>query len=334
VAGESRHGVWDWASFISSTRTFISALSFFKASLGLIASIALIFAGRLDGRFAIYGLEALLFTAAGVVLQIGNRNDQRASNLGVFFVLSANAFYKPLISVVGPNSALTGLSQLSFTIEPESFLPFFLALFASEFPLTYNYRRADRLAQINIKISWLAGSILFLANAAFTFSIFRGIPLLLVLQERGYRQGYYFWGSLTLLLVPSSILAIKKTTRAYTAEQRRVRLFVAAFVVGIAPLVLAVLLAWLNPALGTVSFSSGYFWPVGFIVYFGLLSVPVTTTYAVLVHRVLDVRLVVRAALQYTLARYSILVLSALPVIGLAFYMYRNRNETLAILLS
>src|SRR5215510_8214822 len=169
ATGESRHAGLDWPAFISSTRTFISALSFFKASLGLIAGIYLISTRRLDGRFAIYGLEALVFTAAGVVLQIGNRKDQRASNLGVFFVLAANAFYKPLISVVGPNSALADLSQLSFTIEPESFLPFFLALFASEFPLTYNYGRADRLALINIKISWVAGWILFLANAAFTF---------------------------------------------------------------------------------------------------------------------------------------------------------------------
>ena len=45
---------------------------------------------------------------------------------------------------------------------------------------------------------------------------------------------------------------------------------------------------------------------VGLVLYPLLLSIPVTTAYAVLVHRVMDVKVLVRRAVQYALARFTI----------------------------
>jgi hypothetical protein len=60
----------------------------------------------------------------------------------------------------------------------------------------------------------------------------------------------------------------------------------------------------------------------------------VTTAYAVFVHRVLDVRLIARRALQYLLARYSVLAVVTLPLISLVVYFYNQRNRTLDDLIS
>jgi eukaryotic-like serine/threonine-protein kinase len=61
---------------------------------------------------------------------------------------------------------------------------------------------------------------------------------------------------------------------------------------------------------------------------FLLLSIPVTTAYAVAVHRVLDVRLILRRALQYSLARYFILGVTLVPFAGLLAHFYRNRDAS------
>ena len=67
--------------------------------------------------------------------------------------------------------------------------------------------------------------------------------------------------------------------------------------------------------------------PFGILVYGLLLSVPFTTAYSVLVNEVLDVKLIVRKALQYALARYTVMALTALPF-GLLVYQLRDRRIT------
>ncbi|MFP5286362.1 MAG: serine/threonine-protein kinase, partial [Thermoanaerobaculia bacterium] len=59
------------------------------------------------------------------------------------------------------------------------------------------------------------------------------------------------------------------------------------------------------------------------------LTLPITVPYAVLVHRVLDVKLIARRVLQYALARTSVLVLIAAPLLALAWYFYVNRSLSL-----
>src|SRR5262245_65294049 len=67
----------------------------------------------------------------------------------------------------------------------------------------------------------------------------------------------------------------------------------------------------------------------GVILYPFLLSVPATTTYSVLVNRVLDVKLIVRQALQYALARYSVLTMTALPFGGIRSEEHTSELQSL-----
>ena len=56
--------------------------------------------------------------------------------------------------------------------------------------------------------------------------------------------------------------------------------------------------------------------------------------YAVVRHRLFNVRVLVRRSLQYALARSTLLVLMSLPVIGLAGFLWLHRGDSLATLLT
>jgi len=71
-----------------------------------------------------------------------------------------------------------------------------------------------------------------------------------------------------------------------------------------------------------------------------LLNTPTTMlgsalyAYAVVRHRLFNIRVLVRRSLQYALARGTLFALMSLPVIGLAFFFYAHRRDSLAVLLT
>jgi hypothetical protein len=62
--------------------------------------------------------------------------------------------------------------------------------------------------------------------------------------------------------------------------------------------------------------------------------VPVAMAYAVLKHRVLDIRVVVRRGVQYLLAQRALQIATALPFFALLYILIRHRDLTLAQLLT
>ena len=121
-----------------------------------------------------------------------------------------------------------------------------------------------------------------------------------------------------------------RTRHASTEERRRVALLASGLVLGFAPTAIWVFLQGVWPVVAEVL-------PLrraGWVVYPTLLSTPLTTAYSVLVRRALEVRVVVRQAMQYALARYSAITVAAIPVVLLAVTLYRNRNKSVAQLVS
>src|SRR5262249_30757085 len=125
-------------------------------------------------------------------------------------------------------------------------------------------------------------------------------------------------GIYPMLLATSSLPALPfliwRSQVADVVERRRVKLFVVGLVAGAAPLIVIVSLEGIIPSFHRFmrNYSSRY-WS-GFVVYPALMSIPISTTYAVLVQRVLDVRLIIRKALQYALARYTVLAATLTPL--------------------
>ena len=70
------------------------------------------------------------------------------------------------------------------------------------------------------------------------------------------------------------------------------------------------------------------------VIFLSLVAMPFVTAYSVMVDRVVEIRLVIRSALQYLLAKYSLLAVMTLPLAGIGWYLYRRRDETLLNLAS
>ncbi len=132
----------------------------------------------------------------------------------------------------------------------------------------------------------------------------------------------------TLLLVVSLITLAVRLMRIEDANaRRRVKLVFLSFLPGVLAFALSFLVNLLQ---------LGHAWQQ----VTRLLQTPSTIlgsaifVYAVVRHRIFNVRVLVRRSLQYALARGTLLALFSLPVIGLALFLYANRDESLAVLLT
>jgi len=117
-----------------------------------------------------------------------------------------------------------------------------------------------------------------------------------------------------------------KARAAPVTEQRRVSILIGGLIIGFAPTTVWVLLS------ASVAHFKEYvpLRSAGWLLYPTLLSTPITLAYAVLVHRALNVSLIIRRAIQYALARSSALVLAAIPAAVLIFAIYRKRHQSMS----
>lgn len=273
------------------------------------------------------GLILTCFVSGAGLLLVGGRADRRAIYLGVVFLLVAVAYAERFLqglSTVLPAAWSQAVGFLA-AIELRDFLPLFLAHFARAFPEIPLSRRSRRTVDLVIRLFALMGGI-FLA-ASLWARVAPG-PFVLTLLRWEKTGAYLVLGVLPLLF------ALWKTRRASGIERRRARVFLAALLLGFGPIFLQILLEGLSPAYHTFSHRPGVE-PVLQVLLFSLLGlVPFTTAYAVLVHRVLDVRLIARRALQYALARHTTRLLALVPFGALCLFLVRHRHQTLAQLFS
>ncbi|MBL8114666.1 MAG: protein kinase [Acidobacteria bacterium] len=107
-------------------------------------------------------------------------------------------------------------------------------------------------------------------------------------------------------------------------QKRRLRWITFGSLAGIGPWFLFTLAALL-PGLRTSSALAD----LNRIANIALVIVPITTGYAILKHRLFDIRFVLRRGLQYLFARNVLRVALFLPIAGLVFTAYRSRHLAL-----
>jgi len=269
-------------------------------------------------------LQALAFASAATLLLRGGRRDPRAVSLGTAFLIVAGVFaQRPaerLVEALGPG--LGWIPALVTGLPVHAFFAYFFCLFVRDFPRGSDYHRGQRLVEALIRTSLAAGLLLFglgtLPGARDWFA-----PLLA--NE---------WAILFALVMAAVFLLLRKVRSVAPPEARRARLFIAGLALGFGPVGVEIVLEALVPAYRRWATDPPVRRAMVGVIEAFLLSIPVTTAYVVLVHRVLDVRLVVRQAIQYALARATVLFVAAFPLFALLAYLYRNRYERLADLLS
>lgn len=311
-------------------RRIVAGIALAKVGLGLVATVVTLGLQLpgLTGQYLLFSAIVAVFGSVGVLLLRAMHRDERAELLGIVFLLVATPFadrlIRPLQAVDGP--AYPALRAF-FALQVSAFFAFYVWRFVQEFPRQTELARVGRVTLIPALAFWV-GVFLFVANVALYLVDARVTgaarePLWLLSR---YTSGGLYWPALYLLTLPALPLLFLRARAAPLEERRRVSLLAVGLVIGGAPAFLWSL--------------AGALWPwvdrtlpigvAGWVIYPALLSMPLTTAYAVLVRHALDASLVIRRALQYALARYSIMAIAALPLLLLALTVYDRRNESMS----
>ncbi len=309
----------------------ILALAGLKTALGLL--------GRFLGHsppegsaVAVYVLPPIVFTLVALILLLGNRGDRRCFHLAVLFFLSSSALATPFVRYLTPavQPRFGTIVDALVYLRPDAFIPLLLWLFARDFPQTIWTRRGRRVLQFATVSVVVTGATLFTANVAMMVFILLSDGKAGVAWSSFVRQDSGTWYSTIVYAtaLPSLPFMLWKSGHAPATERRRVQLFLGGLVAGAAPLVLIVLAEGLLPPFHRFMSVPSVRYASGFLVFPALMSVPISAAYAVLVHKVMDVRIIIRKAVQYALARYTVASAAALPLVAVAAYVYVHREET------
>ena len=313
-------------------KRLLPLLALIKAGAGLLA-LAVAHGDIQDDVYLpfYHAVFAAPFLATGILLVFANRGDRRAEHLGSFFLMAATAFLnRPLRTFVAEGYPGAGLLGFLDALELDAFMAFFLWSFARDFPHPLVSQEGQRRVRTAVLASLGAGSVLFALNLL--FFVTDSELLRRLIPTRG--QGIYY-GIVLPLTAAAFVFLYRRSRHLHGTEQRRVRLFLQALALFVLP-PLAELLAGLfyppyqaykdaRPTLGRAVILAD----AGFLMMF-----PILTSYAVLKHQILDVRLLARRAAQYALARYTMVAVAILPLAALGVYVFQNRREPVAELLS
>jgi transposase len=274
-------------------------------------------------------LQIFVYGGAGAVLVVAHARDHRTAYLGGFLLLVASAFAgAPVASLARAFPRMEWLTA----IYPDACLPLFLSRFIAAFPRRPPESWQARTLRQIAGASLVLGLALLIATAIGGWGFASPHGWVSVLQRRS-AGGTLYWTVVFVLILSSLIVAFTGTPAVAQDEARRVRWFWISVGVGFGPATLAIL-AGAIPGIGppfTSWMMRGSLAPALELL---LATVPITVAYAVMVRRMLPLRIVVRQAIQYLFARWTISAAVVLPLLWLAVEGYVHRNETVAAVFS
>jgi hypothetical protein len=322
---------------LSLPARLVPPLATIKLALGLGAFFATYGSAERNPAFP-YVFNVLLpiaFGATGALLLLGGREDRRALALGGFFLAAAPSWSDAPLHYLSQSGPGYSLFDLVGALKIQAFLPYFLWVFVRDFPCPPLAVDTRSRFQLLVRTSAVAGLLLFALNLlAF---LLKGIPeagkALAIFTPQP--AGGVFYGVVVGLTAAAFLLLPWKARQAQGPEQRRARVFLELLVLTFGLIILELLLVLFMP--GYNDFFATRPWlqrRLVRVVLLPALTLPFTIPYAVLVHRVLDVRLIARRALQYLLARSMVTGLVVVPSAALGFYIYLYRSLSVSEIVS
>jgi hypothetical protein len=305
------------------------------AALRVIVAIAFYLAGIYNHDIAaplpagVYAALIVSFASLGLLLVFAGRSDIRAVWLGGVLLLLAAPLTSRFLSQT-PFALGTFLTRL----QAGAFLPAFLWLFVSEFPSPLAGRRRTTARGITTA-SIAFGAAAFAVNLS--IAIWPAAP-----AELGWRSWLatgpgapsLYWPVLLLASAAAAVTLLARMFRSTGDERIRVRIFVTGLAIGFLPLFVEIAIEELWPAYQEFVHRPSVEPWIAVVLFGPLAFVPLITSYSVVYDRVVDTRLVIRAAIQHALAKYTIAVATAVPFAALVFYLFRFRTDPLTTLLS
>ena len=278
------------------------------------AGVALLLPGVAPARTLPAGLVVLQFCTyggAGVILVVAHARDSRTAYLGGMLLIVASSFAGAAVSALALRAeALSWLTP----IYPDACLPLFLARFIEVFP-----RRAPQSWQARTlrvaRVARPAGVVLLVLNVLVGWGLTGGNRWVVVFQRRS-AGGTAYWTVVFVLILASLLVALTSAPMLAPDERRRVRWFWISFSLGFGPATLAIVAGAIpgDGARFTAWMMRGW---LSTTLELLLATVPITVAYAVLVQRMLPLRIVVRQAMQYLFARWTISAGVVTPLVWL-----------------
>ena len=279
-------------------------------------------------------LTLISFTGIGVLLR-WTRDNARARDLGAVFILIALGFSRLPYTVVF-DAWFSGVPQLFVLrtgLAVDAWAPFFIWQFVRRFPTTRRFTQIDRTAIACARVAALVGTALFAVNL--WASLTQPSDGLLRTFAYTYEENQRFSAVIFLLTLPALAILFLRARLAPADERARVRLFSFAMIAGIAPTYVEVLLEALIPSYTAFLRGSATALKVMVTaVLLPLLAVPFLTAYSVVIHRLLDVRLVIRQGLRYLLAKWTLVALTLTPFVLLGTHVYTRRYDSVVVVVS
>lgn len=268
-------------------------------------------------------LTALAFSAVGAVLAQAGRRDPRASDLAGFFLAVAAAAAQPFLSA--GDSLASGLRWFL----PETFLPFFFWRFTRSFPRVLRLDPLAPVVDIAIRASAVVGAALFALNGWARSPYGEGVELAGVMGSllRGPANAY--WILVAGLCVPAPLVAWLRSRFAPESERARVRRFLAGLGIGFVPLFAEVVVEVLSSDFRELMSQPEMRRFGGVLLYGLLLSVPVTTSHAVLGRNLLGSSPVAARGSRIILGHRAPLLLTAVCLFLLTMIAVRGSDRPL-----
>jgi eukaryotic-like serine/threonine-protein kinase len=206
----------------------------------------------------------------------------------------------------------------------EQFLPVFLhffLIFPERSPLVRRFPRLEWYLYLPYVVTWpfgLASTILD------SYAPEKNVVL---------HETFYFLGPILKVLILTYLFGgvlvfVVNYRRADSMSRRKLRVVLAGIIAGLLPVILW-MLTDVAASIFNLPQSNMLLWWLFVIGSFALALIPIAFAYAIVRHRVIPVRLIIRLGVQYLLAKNALRILLALPIIGLVLTIVLNPNRTL-----
>lgn len=270
----------------------------------------------------------LAFCGGGLVLVLSGRRDARTYYLGGFFLCFASAAALRFLPVAAPLVQVAAVARFLQGLYPDAMAPWFLWQFVRRFPRVVRFETGGRIIDVATGLSLLSGGVLFVASLVVTRA--QETTLAELLHPLARKTGGLYWLVLSAFLLGAPVAAWWRARRAEADERRRTRWFVSGLAIGILPLFSTVFAESVSPTIARFFAEPSHRYAQGVVLYVLLLTIPVTTGYAVLAHRILDLRFVLHRAAQHALARSVVFLLAAIPSVAVLLGLARRRHLPLS----
>ncbi len=301
------------------------------AAASAAAAVGTLLGASLTVRSSLLLLVVIAFGGMGLVLGPGTRDPRVFALSGVYWTIAASFAASGVYRVTAFVTTGMTLAVLR-AMRPEAFLPAFLWQFTRLFPSVVRFGLLDRVCRVLFLFSLTMGIGLFAANILPACLPDAGAWLRSVERMRG--TGPVFWAIVFGLTLPALVVIPFRARRATRLERRRVLLFVSGIAAGLGPVVTLVLLESLWLWFGRLMQQPAAQWWGAWVVYPPILAMPAMTAYAVTVHGVFSLRVVVRNRLRHLLASSLVAWSTATAAIVLALYGYVHRDQPITQLLA